>query len=33
MTWTLIALSVKEELRNVFYRSSPLCIGSIFVVY
>jgi hypothetical protein len=32
MTWTLIALSVKEELRNVFYRSSTLCIGSIFVV-
>jgi hypothetical protein len=32
MTWTLIALSAKEELRNGFYRSSTLYIGSTFVV-
>jgi hypothetical protein len=29
MTWTLIALSVKEELRNGFYH---LYLGTIFVL-
>ena len=33
MTWTLIALSVKERFEKCFCRSSRLCIGSIFVAF